>query len=67
MAAAGFTKIILWSWPAGERLRHRGFDCEPQRDVGHPMEKHRFIATVPAELAAEIVRLVSLCELADDG
>jgi hypothetical protein len=63
MAAVGFTKIVLWSWPAGERLSHRGFDCEPVRDWGHPMERHRFIALVPEALANEIVCLVPHCEL----
>jgi hypothetical protein len=65
MAAPGYTTLVLWSWPEGKRLSLRHWNGEPRRDVGHPMEKHRFLVDVPANLAAEIVRMVPLCELLD--
>lgn len=48
-------KIILWHWPEGEALSHGGFSCVPQRDIGHPMARHRFIATVPRRLVHRFV------------
>ena len=65
--AGDTVRIVLWSWPVGERLSYRGWSGEPWRDVGHPMEQHRFVVDVPAELAAEIVALVPLCERADSN
>jgi hypothetical protein len=61
MAASGHVTLVLWHWPNGEMLSHRGWCGEPRRDVGHPMEKHRFLVDVPASLADEIVRLTPLC------
>jgi hypothetical protein len=49
MAAPGYTTLVLWSWPEGERLSHRHWNGEPQRDVDHPMEKHRFLVDVSRE------------------
>jgi hypothetical protein len=46
MAAPGFTTLICWDFPDGERLSHRGQSWEPRRDVGHPMEKHRSLVDV---------------------
>ena len=50
MAAPGFATIILWHWPEGETLSHGAFNVVPRRDIGHPAEKHRFVADVPLEL-----------------
>jgi hypothetical protein len=44
-------RIVLWHWPEGETLSLGPFSTVPWRDVGHPMEKHRFLADVPAALA----------------
>jgi hypothetical protein len=62
MARPGEVTLVLWSWPAAERLSHRGQSWEPQRDVKHPKALHRFLVDVPAELANEIVRMTPLCK-----
>jgi hypothetical protein len=66
MPAPGHTTLIVWSWPAGERLSHRGWSGEPQRDIGHPLAQHRFLIDVPAALADEIVRITPMCVRLDD-
>jgi hypothetical protein len=62
MARPGEVTIVLWSWPEGENLSHRGQFWTPRRDVGHPLQKHRFVCDVPESLADEIVALVPLAK-----
>jgi hypothetical protein len=49
----------------GERVSHGEWSDEPQRDIGHPMEKHRFLVDCPASIAREVVRIVPGCEFAE--
>ena len=55
MAAPGFATIVLWHWLEGEVLSHGAFNVIPRRDVGHPAEKHRFVADVPRALVHHFV------------
>jgi hypothetical protein len=65
MARPGFVRLVVWGFPDGERLSHRGQDWAPRRDVGHVMEKHRSLVDVPEQYAAEIVAMTPMCERAD--
>jgi hypothetical protein len=56
-APPGTVRLIVWHWPEGEQLSHRGQNWTPRRDWGHRMEKHRFLVDVPAQYADEICRM----------
>jgi hypothetical protein len=66
MAAPGHVTIVLWSWPAGERLSHRGWSGEPVRDANHPAAQHRFLIDVPAWCAEEVARITPLAHKLSD-
>ena len=62
---AATVRLVLWHWPVGERISHRGWNAEPWRDRDHPMSQFRFLVDAPADLADEIVRVTPGCEYAD--